>query len=69
MKVFLGSMRRFFEIFGVFVRHGHHCTMLLHDFLGVPATVRASFALYNTCQEVDGLVDAIHFARQKLRLC
>jgi cysteine desulfurase/selenocysteine lyase len=53
---------------GVFVRHGHHCTMLLHDFLGVPATVRASFALYNTREEVDGLIDAIQFARKKLRL-
>lgn len=53
---------------GVFVRHGHHCTMLLHDLLGVPATVRASFALYNIREEIDGLVEAIHFARQKLRL-
>jgi cysteine desulfurase/selenocysteine lyase len=53
---------------GVFVRHGHHCTMLLHDFLGVPATVRASFALYNTREEVGGLIEAIQFARKKLRL-
>lgn len=53
---------------GVFVRHGHHCTMLLHDLLGVPATVRASFALYNTREEIDVLVEAIHFARKKLRL-
>jgi cysteine desulfurase/selenocysteine lyase len=53
---------------GVFVRHGHHCTMPLHDLLGVPATVRASFALYNTTAEVDALYEAIQFARQKLRL-
>jgi cysteine desulfurase/selenocysteine lyase len=53
---------------GVFVRHGHHCTMPLHEWLGVPATVRASFALYNTLSEVDALVDAIHFALQKLRV-
>ncbi len=53
---------------GVFVRHGHHCTMPLHDLLGVRATVRASFALYNTTVEIDTLVDALEFARQKLRL-
>jgi cysteine desulfurase/selenocysteine lyase len=53
---------------GVFVRHGHHCTMPLHTLLGVPATVRASFALYNTLAEVDALAEAIEFARGKLRL-
>jgi cysteine desulfurase/selenocysteine lyase len=53
---------------GVFVRHGHHCTMPLHQRLGVPATVRASFAFYNTLAEVDALCDGIQFAREKLRL-
>jgi len=53
---------------GVFVRHGHHCTMPLHDRLGVPATVRASLAIYNTRADIDALIDAIHFARQRLRL-
>jgi cysteine desulfurase/selenocysteine lyase len=53
---------------GVFVRHGHHCTMPLHDWIGVAATVRASFGLYNTLSEVDALLDAIHFALQKLRV-
>jgi cysteine desulfurase/selenocysteine lyase len=53
---------------GVFVRHGHHCTMPLHDWFGVPATVRASFAFYNTQNEVDELVAGLHFALQKLRL-
>lgn len=53
---------------GVFVRHGHHCTMPLHDWLKAPATVRASFAVYNTLAEVDALVDAIHFALQRLRV-
>ncbi|MEX2288325.1 MAG: cysteine desulfurase [Planctomycetaceae bacterium] len=53
---------------GVFVRHGHHCTMPLHDLLCLMNSVRASFALYNTEAEIDALVDAIHFARQKLRL-
>lgn len=53
---------------GVFVRHGHHCTMPLHDLLGVSATVRASLAVYNTSEDVDALVDAIQFARKRLRL-
>ena len=52
----------------VFTRHGHHCTMPLHELLGVTATTRASFAAYNTTEDVDALVDAIHFARNKLRL-
>ena len=51
---------------GVFTRHGHHCTMPLHDWLGVPATTRASFAMYNTTEDVDALVAAIEFARTKL---
>jgi cysteine desulfurase/selenocysteine lyase len=42
--------------------------MPLHDWLGVSATVRASFGIYNTPAEVDSLVSAIQFARQKLRL-
>jgi cysteine desulfurase/selenocysteine lyase len=52
---------------GVFVRHGHHCTMPLHEKLGVAATVRASFGCYNTQQDVDALVAAIAFAKQKLQ--
>jgi cysteine desulfurase/selenocysteine lyase len=53
---------------GVFVRHGHHCTMPLHDLLGVNATVRASFGVYNTLADVDALIDALHFALGRLRL-
>ncbi len=53
---------------GVCVRHGHHCAMPLHETLGVSATVRASFGLYNTLEEVDKLTEAIHQARKKLRL-
>ena len=53
---------------GVMTRHGHHCTMPLHDLLGVSATTRVSFAAYNTSDDVAALVEAIHFARQKLRL-
>lgn len=53
---------------GVFVRHGHHCTMPLHQWLGVPATVRASFAAYNTRDDIAALIAALDFARGKLRL-
>lgn len=53
---------------GVFVRHGHHCTMPLHDLLKVPATTRASFAFYNNREDVDALIEGIHFARKRLRL-
>ncbi len=45
---------------GIAVRAGHHCAMPLHDKFDIPATTRASFYLYNTYQEIDILVDAIH---------
>jgi len=45
--------------FGVAVRAGHHCAQPLMRRFGVPATVRASFALYNTHEEVAALLDAI----------
>ncbi|MBN2109720.1 MAG: aminotransferase class V-fold PLP-dependent enzyme, partial [Methanosarcinaceae archaeon] len=41
------------------VRSGYHCAMPGIDFLGVDGTVRASFALYNTGEEVDALVDTV----------
>ncbi|HRX80175.1 MAG TPA: aminotransferase class V-fold PLP-dependent enzyme, partial [Pirellulaceae bacterium] len=53
---------------GVFVRHGHHCTMPLHDLLGVSATVRASFGVYTTLADIDALFDALQFALGRLRL-
>jgi len=47
---------------GVAVRAGHHCAQPLMDRLGVAATARASFAFYNTRDEVDVLVEALHKA-------
>jgi cysteine desulfurase / selenocysteine lyase len=44
---------------GVAIRAGHHCCMPLMKRLGVPATARASFALYNTEEEVEALVQAV----------
>jgi cysteine desulfurase/selenocysteine lyase len=52
---------------GVAVRHGHHCTMPLHGLLGVTATTRASFGVYSSREDVDVLVEAIEFARTKLK--
>lgn len=52
---------------GVAVRTGHHCTQPLMDRFGIPATVRASFALYNTKAEVDALVNALNKVIQLLK--
>ncbi len=45
---------------GLAVRVGHHCAWPLHRRFGIAATVRASFALYNTESEVDALIDGVH---------
>ncbi|MDX1458776.1 MAG: cysteine desulfurase [Marinobacter sp.] len=44
---------------GIAIRTGHHCAMPLMDFYGVPGTARASFAFYNTLEEVDHLFTAL----------
>ncbi len=44
---------------GVAIRTGHHCAQPVMDFFGVPATARASFAFYNTPDDVDALVRAL----------
>jgi cysteine desulfurase/selenocysteine lyase len=45
---------------GIAIRTGHHCAQPVMHFLGIPATARASFAFYNTKEEVDALVRGIH---------
>ncbi len=45
---------------GIAIRAGHHCAMPVMQRFGVPATARASWAFYNTKEEVDALVGAIH---------
>ena len=52
---------------GIAVRTGHHCTMPLMDFYGIPGTVRASFSIYNNHAEVDKLIDAIKLAIKMLK--
>lgn len=57
------DMAQLLDARGVAVRAGHHCAQPLHRRLGVPATTRASFALYNSHDHVDALVDGIRYAR------
>jgi cysteine desulfurase/selenocysteine lyase len=45
---------------GIAIRAGHHCAQPVMDFYGVPATARASLAFYNTRDEIDALVAALH---------
>ena len=49
---------------GIAVRAGHHCTQVLHERLGVRATVRLSMALYNTLEEIDSAVSALANVRK-----
>lgn len=51
---------------GIAVRTGHHCTEPVMDFLGIPGTVRASFALYNTHREIERLREGILRAQKML---
>ena len=51
---------------GIAVRAGHHCAGPLMDHLGVTATCRASFGLYNTVEEVDKLIDGLELCRDLL---
>ena len=51
--------------FGIAVRAGHHCTQPLHHLLGVAASTRASFYLYNRLEDVDRLVEGIVAVQQK----
>jgi cysteine desulfurase / selenocysteine lyase len=50
--------------FGVAVRAGHHCTQPLHALLGITASTRASFYLYNTPEEVDQLISGVVAVQQ-----
>lgn len=52
---------------GIAVRTGHHCTQPLMDFYGIPGTVRASFAFYNTKEEIDTFIAAFERSIGMLR--
>ena len=49
---------------GIAIRAGHHCTQPVMQRFGLPATARASFAIYNTAEDVDALVRGIHKVRE-----
>ncbi len=51
---------------GIAVRTGHHCTQPVMDFFKIPGTVRASFAFYNTKEEIDALAEAVKKAQRML---
>ncbi len=54
------------DLSGVAIRTGHHCAQPVMDRLGIPATARASLAMYNTRDDIDALVAALHHARKVL---
>ena len=51
---------------GIAVRTGHHCAQPIMDFYKITGTVRASFAFYNTKQEIDALVEGVKKAKLML---
>jgi cysteine desulfurase / selenocysteine lyase len=52
---------------GIAVRTGHHCTQPIMDYFKIPGTIRASFALYNTKEEIDVFISALNRAAAMLR--
>ena len=51
---------------GIAVRTGHHCAQPIMDFFNIPGTIRASFAFYNTKEEIDIFVEALQKAKMML---
>jgi len=51
---------------GIAIRTGHHCAEPLMRHFGIEGTMRASFAIYNTCEEIDKLIEGIRKARDML---
>ncbi|MCG3149436.1 MAG: Cysteine desulfurase SufS [Verrucomicrobiae bacterium] len=63
------DLATFFDQEGIAIRAGHHCAMPLHKHLGIGATARASFYLYNTRAEVDALVATLQKAKKFFGAC
>ena len=53
--------------FGIAVRTGHHCAQPIMDYYQIPGTIRASFSFYNTKEEIDRMIEALHRAMQMLQ--
>jgi cysteine desulfurase/selenocysteine lyase len=51
---------------GIAVRTGHHCTQPIMNYFNIPGTIRASFAFYNTKEEIDSMVEAVKKAKMML---
>jgi len=51
---------------GIAVRTGHHCAQPIMNYFNIPGTIRASFAFYNTKEEIDALVEAVKKAQRML---
>ena len=60
------DLAQILDRYGVPVRAGHHCAQPLMEHLGVSATARASFAVYNSAADVDAFIEALHKARGML---
>lgn len=58
------DLATFLDSLGIAVRAGHHCAQPLTKLLGVNATTRASFYVYNTMNDVNDLIDALKEARR-----
>jgi len=63
------DLATFFDQEGIAIRAGHHCAMPLHKHLGIAATARASFYLYNTRDEVDAFIAALKKAKHFFGAC
>ena len=53
---------------GIAVRAGHHCAMPLHDKLGIPASTRASYYLYNSVEDVDKMIASLYRVKEIFRI-
>ena len=63
-NIYPSDMGTLLDRLGIAVRTGHHCAEPLMDRLGIPGTVRASFAFYNTKSEIDSLAEGIERVKQ-----
>ncbi len=62
------DLATFLDEEGICVRAGHHCAMPIHTRLGVPATTRASFYVYNTHEDIERLAEALKKAAQVFKI-
>lgn len=63
--VFAQDGATFLNSKGIACRSGNHCAKILNDFLGTPATIRASFYFYTTKEDIDALVDAVKHGKEE----